>query len=89
MKDDPGTITAWTFRRLFSGFAGLCLVGAGLMDLYAIATAGSFDFSWKGGSSSTYAWPRDWIAILLFFVVEFGGGTLCLRDFLRPARSRP
>lgn len=89
MNDDTGTTTAWTFRRLFSGVAGVCLLVAGFMDLYAIVTAGSFDFTWKGGPSSTYAWPRDWFGIALFFLVEFGGGALCLRDFLRPARSRP
>jgi hypothetical protein len=89
MKDDTGTTTAWDFRRLFSGFAAVCLLGAGLMDVYHLATDGSFAFSWKGGDMAIYAWPGDWIAIAIFLVVEFIGGALCLRDFLRPARSRP
>ena len=65
------------------------IMTAGVEEPNAIVTVGSFDFTWKGGSSSTYAWPGDWFGILLFFVVEFGGGALCLRDFLRPARPRP
>ncbi len=88
MKDEPSATTAWTFRQIFSGLAGLCLLGAGVMDVHAVATTGSFDFTWKGGDSSTYAWPGDWFSILVFFLVEFGGGALCLMDFLRPARPR-